>query len=163
MRMSACPPGSRSRGLFLRGGLFLVQVAVGFDRARELQARVRPDRRRRIAVAAWEGEHGCLTTSLPAERRRALIEAFDTLLELAGSVVLTLLTVVFGLLIAVLAGVGGALTVGILLWGPQREPERSPSCDEISVALIENHWEQMLSGEKPPGFQFTAITSRELA
>lgn len=37
--------------------------------------------------------------------------------------------------IAVLAAVGCALTVGILLWGPQREPERSPSCEEISVAL----------------------------
>lgn len=34
---------------------------------------------RRIAVAAWEGQHGCLTTSMPAERRRTLIEALDTL------------------------------------------------------------------------------------
>lgn len=33
----------------------------------------------RIAVAAWEGEHGCLTTSLASDRRRALVEAFDTL------------------------------------------------------------------------------------
>lgn len=35
--------------------------------------------RRRIAVAAWEGEHGCLTTALPADQRRTLVEAFDTL------------------------------------------------------------------------------------
>ncbi|MFV0442161.1 MAG: bifunctional DNA primase/polymerase [Planctomycetaceae bacterium] len=34
--------------------------------------------------------------------------------------------------------------------------------DQISVALVENHWEQMLAGAKPPEFQFTAITSREL-
>lgn len=35
--------------------------------------------------------------------------------------------------------------------------------DQISVALVENHWEQMVAGAKPPEFQFTAITSRELA
>lgn len=35
--------------------------------------------RRRIAVAAWEGQHGCLTTSLASDKRRSLIEAFDTL------------------------------------------------------------------------------------
>jgi hypothetical protein len=35
--------------------------------------------------------------------------------------------------------------------------------DQISVALVENHWEQMIAGAKPPEFQFTAITSRELA
>lgn len=34
---------------------------------------------RRIVVAAWEGRHGCLTTSLPAERGGQLVEAFDTL------------------------------------------------------------------------------------
>ncbi len=35
--------------------------------------------------------------------------------------------------------------------------------DEISVALVENHWDQMASGGKPPEFAFTAITSQELA
>lgn len=35
--------------------------------------------------------------------------------------------------------------------------------DEVSVALVENHWEQMLAGERPPGVRYTAITSQELA
>ncbi|MGC1276551.1 MAG: bifunctional DNA primase/polymerase [Planctomycetaceae bacterium] len=35
--------------------------------------------------------------------------------------------------------------------------------DQISVALVENHWEQMLAGETPREFRFTAISSRELA
>lgn len=35
--------------------------------------------------------------------------------------------------------------------------------DQISVALIENHWEQMLGGAADHGLQFSAITSRELA
>lgn len=35
--------------------------------------------------------------------------------------------------------------------------------DQISVALVENHWEQMLGSPTPGGLQFTAITSRELA
>lgn len=35
--------------------------------------------------------------------------------------------------------------------------------DQISVALIENHWEQIVAGQQPEEFQFTAITSRELA
>lgn len=35
--------------------------------------------------------------------------------------------------------------------------------DEVSVALVENHWEQMLAGELPPALRYTAITSRELA
>ncbi len=35
--------------------------------------------------------------------------------------------------------------------------------DQISVALVENHWEQMLGGRPGDGLRFTAITSRELA
>jgi hypothetical protein len=35
--------------------------------------------------------------------------------------------------------------------------------DQISVALVENHWEQMLGGRPADGLRFTAITSRELA
>ena len=34
--------------------------------------------------------------------------------------------------------------------------------DEITVALVENHWEQMVSGEKSPEFEFETITSPEL-
>lgn len=33
----------------------------------------------RITVGAWEGRHGCLTTSLKSDQRRALVEVFDTL------------------------------------------------------------------------------------
>lgn len=33
----------------------------------------------RIAVGAWEGRRGCLTTSLASANRQALVEAFDTL------------------------------------------------------------------------------------
>jgi replicative DNA helicase len=35
--------------------------------------------------------------------------------------------------------------------------------DQITVALVENHWEQMLGGRPADGLRFTAITSRELA
>ncbi len=35
--------------------------------------------------------------------------------------------------------------------------------DQISVAMVENHWEQMLGSPALGGLQFTAITSRELA
>ena len=35
--------------------------------------------------------------------------------------------------------------------------------DEVSVAVVENHWEQMLAGERAPGVRYTAITSQELA
>ena len=34
--------------------------------------------------------------------------------------------------------------------------------DQISVALIENHWEQMFAGKKPAEFEFETITSRAL-
>lgn len=34
--------------------------------------------------------------------------------------------------------------------------------DEVSVALVENHWEQILSGERSPEFRFETMTSREL-
>lgn len=34
--------------------------------------------------------------------------------------------------------------------------------DEITVALVENHWEQIFSGERPPEFEFETITSPEL-
>lgn len=34
---------------------------------------------RRLTVGAWEGRHGCLTTSLPDAKRKRLVEAFDTL------------------------------------------------------------------------------------
>lgn len=34
---------------------------------------------RRLTVGAWEGRHGCLTTSLSDTRRARLVEAFDTL------------------------------------------------------------------------------------
>lgn len=33
----------------------------------------------RFAIAAWEGRHGCLTTTLPDERGRRMAEVFDSL------------------------------------------------------------------------------------
>jgi hypothetical protein len=33
----------------------------------------------RFAIAAWEGRHGCLTTTLPGDRGRELAEVFDSL------------------------------------------------------------------------------------
>lgn len=55
--------------LSLKGGTLRVgQVGVPRDGGRH-----------RIAVGAWEGPHGCLTTSLASDRRRSLVEAFDTL------------------------------------------------------------------------------------
>ena len=35
--------------------------------------------RHRFAIAAWEGRHGCLTTTLPGDRGRELAEVFDSL------------------------------------------------------------------------------------
>lgn len=35
--------------------------------------------------------------------------------------------------------------------------------DEVAVAVAENHWDQMMAGERPPEFDFQAVTSRELA
>ncbi len=34
--------------------------------------------------------------------------------------------------------------------------------DSVSVALVENHWDQMMSGQKPDPFAFETITSPEL-
>jgi hypothetical protein len=35
--------------------------------------------RHRVTVAAWEGRHGCMTTSLPEGSQRELVEVFDSL------------------------------------------------------------------------------------
>lgn len=39
----------------------------------------RKGERRQLVVGAWEGERGCLTTSLPDVKRDRLVEVFDTL------------------------------------------------------------------------------------